>query len=144
MRQILLKHGGIIREVTSVVACCSHKENLQQALIFFKIICRYYLYWTIWGQQIERNHPLLREDEDIAKSAYVHALVTTVGFSSASTYVYQNFGLSLKIKSQTVTPFLSHTEDVQQTSITAHDSWLLNTTYSRRVKWIPIFLTRLY
>ena len=58
------------------------------------------------------------EDEDIAKSAYVHASVTTVDAMQAPMFI-KNFGLFFKDQiTNSDAIFLSHTEDVQQTSIT--------------------------
>ena len=58
------------------------------------------------------------EDEEIAKSAYVHASVTTVDAMQAPMFI-KNFGLFFKDQiTNSDAIFLSHTEDIQQTSIT--------------------------
>ena len=115
----LAKTGATIREVTSGCICCSLQGNFQQALL--DILQNYdvdiiYIEPSGVSKLSEIIHTC--EDEDIAKSAYVHASVTTVDAMQAPIFI-KNFGLFFKDQiTNSDAIFLSHTEDVQQTSIT--------------------------
>lgn len=115
----LAKTGATIREVTSGCICCSLQGNFQQALL--DILQNYdvdiiYIEPSGVSKLSEIIHTC--EDEDIAKSAYVHASVTTVDAMQAPMFI-KNFGLFFKDQiTNSDAIFLSHTEDVQQTSIT--------------------------
>ena len=115
----LAKTGATIREVTSGCICCSLQGNFQQALL--DILQNYdvdiiYIEPSGVSKLSEIIHTC--EDEDIAKSAYVHASVTTVDAMQTPIFI-KNFGLFFKDQiTNSDAIFLSHTEDVQQTSIT--------------------------
>ena len=101
----LAKTGATIREVTSGCICCSLQGNFQQALL--DILQNYdvdiiYIEPSGVSKLSEIIHTC--EDEDIAKSAYVHASVTTVDAMQAPMFI-KTLVYSLKIKSQTVTLF---------------------------------------
>ena len=98
----LAKTGATIREVTSGCICCSLQGNFQQALL--DILQNYdvdiiYIEPSGVSKLSEIIHTC--EDEDIAKSAYVHASqrwMLCKHLCLSKTLVY-----SLKIKLQTVT-----------------------------------------
>ena len=115
----LAKTGATIREVTSDCICCSLLGNFHQPLLD---ILQNYVVDTIYIEPsgVSKLSEIIHtcEDEDIAKSAYVHASVTTVDAMQAPMFI-KNFGLFFKDQiTNSDAIFLSHTEDVQQTSIT--------------------------
>lgn len=115
----LAKTGATIREVTSGCICCSLQGNFQQALLD---ILQNYDVDTIYIEPsgVSKLSEIIHtcEDEEIAKSAYVHASVTTVDAMQAPMFI-KNFGLFFKDQiTNSDAIFLSHTEDIQQTSIT--------------------------
>ena len=115
----LAKSGATVREVTSGCICCSLQGNFQQALL--DILQNYdidviYIEPSGVSKLSEIIHTC--KDEEIAKSAYVHASITTVDAMQAPMFI-KNFGLFFKDQiTHSDAIFLSHTEDIQQTSIT--------------------------
>ena len=115
----LSKSGATVREVTSGCICCSLQGNFQQALLDIlqnNEIDVIYIEPSGVSKLSEIIHTC--NDEEIAKSAYVHASVTTVDAMQAPMFI-KNFGLFFKDQiTHSDAIFLSHTEDIQQTSIT--------------------------
>ena len=92
----LAKSGATVREVTSGCICCSLQGNFQQALL--DILQNYeidviYIEPSGVSKLSEIIHTC--KDEEIAKSAYVHASVTTVDAMQAPMFI-KNFGLFFK------------------------------------------------
>ena len=94
----LAKSGATVREVTSGCICCSLQGNFQQALL--DILQNYeidviYIEPSGVSKLSEIIHTC--KDEEIAKSAYVHASVTTVDAMQAP-MLSKTLGSSLKTK----------------------------------------------
>ena len=92
----LAKSGATVREVTSGCICCSLQGNFQQALL--DILQNYeidviYIEPSGVSKLSEIIHTC--KDEEIAKSAYVHASITTVDAMQAPMFI-KNFGLFFK------------------------------------------------